>query len=96
LNNLWRGCILRAWLKHLAYLAPLPMNGNGNTRVPAGIFHQRCFSIQMGSAAHDVEIVRTLLKLCVHLAQQLQHAVHMPSQSKSLMEFGAAFQKMID
>jgi hypothetical protein len=57
------------WPKLHVYLAPLPMNGNGNTRVPAEIFHQRCFSIQMESEAHDVEIVRILQKPYAHHAQ---------------------------
>jgi hypothetical protein len=50
----------------------------------------------MESVAHAGEIVRTLQKLFVHHVQLLQLVVHMPLQFKSLMEFGAAFQKMID
>jgi hypothetical protein len=50
----------------------------------------------MESVALAGEIVKILQKQYVHHVQLLQLAVHMPLQFKSLMEFGADFQKMID
>jgi hypothetical protein len=49
----------------------------------------------MENVAHAAATVKMQLRLSVHHAQSLLHAAHMLLQSKSHMESGAVFLKMI-
>jgi hypothetical protein len=71
------------------------MNGNGSTRVPVANFHQKCFFIQMENVVLVAAIVKTPQRQSAPHVQSLQHVVRTHLQSKSRMEFGEAYPKMI-